>query len=170
MNNEERNRQVRNKILDALLEMLKDTDIDDISVSDLVKKADVGRASFYRSYTDPKDVLVQEADRLIEEWEEQLPSDMELSSNEVLCNLLNFCRRHRSFYTALYQAGLDEIFMRRIVGSFPVDPNTPNPAAYRQSSLAYMIYGWIHEWILRGMQETGEELVNMIEQPQNKRH
>lgn len=169
MNNEQRNAYVREQILSALLKMLETQEIDEISVISLVKKAGVGRASFYRSYSSPADVLRQEEERLMGEWEGQFAEDSSASFNAVLISLLDFYRAHGSFYQALYRAHLEDAVMYTIVDSFPIDEDTPNPDAYRQSSLAFMIYGWIHEWIRRGMQENGEELVRMIEQSQKNR-
>ena len=169
MNNEEKNTYVRKQILKSLLQMLKTKRIEDISVSDLVRKAGVGRASFYRNYVSVEAVLQQESDRLTAVWEEQFAADPSASSNALLISLLDFYKEHSRFYLALYKAGLSEIVMHTIVDTFPIDENTPNPAAYLQSSLAYMIYGWIHEWIRRGMQESGAELAYMIEQSQKRR-
>lgn len=170
LNNEQKNAHVRQRILSALLLMLENTEIDEISVSELVRQAEVGRASFYRNYTDAKDVLRQEADRLMTEWEKQFEGGSETSFNAVLSSLLDFYRSHRTFYQALYKADLSDIIMYTIVDSFPIGDDKPNEEAYRQSSLAFMIYGWIHEWILRGMQEPGPELIRMIEQSQKNRH
>lgn len=169
MNNEEKNRYVRKQLLKTLLQMLKTKQIEEISVSDLVRKAGVGRASFYRNYVSVQDVLLQESDRLMAAWEEQSEADSSASSNSLLISLLDFYKEHKRFYLALYKAGLSDIVMHTIVDTFPIDENTPNPAAYLQSSLSYMIYGWIHEWICRGMQESGAELVYMIEQSQKRR-
>lgn len=165
MNNEEKNLYVRQRILNTLLELIENGE-ESVSVIDLVRKAGVGRASFYRNYSSTEDVLRQEYDRLMTEWSAQFDAGGENSYSRLLVSLLDFYRQHGRFYAALYRAGLSDIVMSTIVGTFHIDADTPNAAAYRQSSLAYMIYGWIHEWIQRGMQESGSELVAMIEQSQ----
>ena len=52
MNNQEKNTYVRNQILRALLNMMQEQPFADISISALVSTAQVGRASFYRNFTD----------------------------------------------------------------------------------------------------------------------
>ena len=42
----------------------------------------------------------------------------------------------------------------------------PNAIVYIKSSIAYMLCGWIVEWMKRGMQESGTELAKMFEEAQ----
>lgn len=168
MNNQEKNQYVRSQILKTLLEMMKEQPFDSIVISTLVKRAEVGRASFYRNYTDLTDVLKQESDRLISIWSKQYDSQPHDNPNEILITLLDFYKEHSEFFLALYDAGLYQIVMDTIIGRIPIVPETPNALAYVQSSVAYMIYGWVHEWIKRGMQESGTELAKMIEEAQKR--
>ena len=47
----------------------------------------------------------------------------------------------------------------------------PNLEAYMKSFWAYGIYGWLLEWIKRGMQESGKELETLfVLARQNKIH
>ena len=168
MNNQEKNVYVRTQILKTLLLMMKEQPFDSIVISTLVKRAEVGRASFYRNYTDLTDVLKQESDRLTSEWNKQYDSQPHAAPNEILITLLDFYKEHSEFFLALYDAGLHQIVMDTIVGRVQITPETPNALAYLQSSLAYMVYGWVHEWIKRGMQESGTELAAMIEATQKQ--
>ena len=45
----------------------------------------------------------------------------------------------------------------------------PNGIAYLKSSLDYMIYGWVIEWMKRGMQESGTELALMFEHAEKEK-
>ena len=168
MNNQEKNAYVRTQILKTLLQMMKEQPFDSIVISNLVKRAEVGRASFYRNYTDLTDVLKQESDRLTSEWNKQFDSQPHEAPNEILITLLDFYKEHSEFFLALYDTGLHQIVMDTIVGRVQITPETPNALAYLQSSIAYMIYGWVHEWIKRGMQESGTELAAMIEATQKQ--
>ena len=166
MNNLEKNQYVKSQILKALLDMMKEQPFDSIVISTLVKRAEVGRASFYRNYTTKEDVLRQEADRLLSLWSAEYDSVPDREGLDVLTTLLDFYKAHAEFFQALYDAGLHQIVLDTIVGRFQITPETPNAIAYVQSSVAYMIYGWVHEWIKRGMQESGAELAAMIKAAQ----
>lgn len=165
--NEKKNTYVREQLLNALLEMLKTQDLDSIVINDLVNKAGVSRVSFYRNYSDKKDILVQEERRLFREWNKDYDArnkDQSLDFNE---ELLNFYKSNAGFYMPLYKAGLSDIVLNTILSSAGIKDEDPNPIAYLKSSIAYMIYGWINEWMKRGMQESGTELSRMIKQSQN---
>ena len=75
MNNQEKNTYVRSQILAALLKMMQAQPFADISISALVSTAQVGRASFYRNFTDKEDVLRQENDRLTAQWKDTFESE-----------------------------------------------------------------------------------------------
>ena len=168
MNNQEKNNYVRTQLLSALLELMKEMPIEKISVSTLVQKAGVGRASFYRNYEDVKDILLQEADRLTKEWGKEYESEQHEEPNEMLITLLDFYKQHDQFFLAIYAAGQHQIVLDTLLKQNPILPETPNAFAYLQSSISYMIYGWVHEWMKRGMQESGTELALMIAEAQKK--
>ena len=56
---------VRESITGALLELMKKQEFEDITISDLVNRAGVGRASFYRNYISKEDVLKKELEKII---------------------------------------------------------------------------------------------------------
>lgn len=68
MSNEGRNAYVIEHLTNALLELLKDKPINDISISELVDKACVGRASFYRNYECKEDILKRYLNEKMHEW------------------------------------------------------------------------------------------------------
>lgn len=172
MNNQEKNTYVRQHILSALLELMKTQDFAAISIQAVVDAAGVGRASFYRNFESKEDVLKQESIRLTDGWKAQFdqehPSLPPEQTNLWLISLLDFYKEHSEFYLALYQAGLSDIVLDTILGYFDRSPEIPNALAYLNSSIGYMLYGWVHEWMRRGMQESGTELARMFAQTHGK--
>ena len=172
MNNREKNTYVRQHILSALLELMNTQSFASISIQGLVNAAGVGRASFYRNFASKEDVLRQESVRLTAVWKAQFdaahPDGTPGQDSLWLVSLLDFYKSHAEFYLALYHAGLSEIVLETILGYFDRSPEIPNVLAYLNSAIGYMLYGWIHEWMRRGMQETGTELVCIIEESQKK--
>ena len=70
---------------------------------------------------------------------------------------------------ALYQVGLSDIVLQMLLDQSEITPEMPNALAYLKSSIAYLLYGWIVEWMKRGMQESGTELAKMFEEEQGTR-
>jgi AcrR family transcriptional regulator len=158
MNNEQKNTYVKKQITTALLALLKEKPLSDISVSELTNKAKIGRVSFYRNYQNKEDILKEESDRLIKEWEKLYEASPESAPETLFPSLFDFYRDHRDFYTTLYNAGMSSIMMETIIGTIQITPEMQNLEAYMKSFWAYGIYGWMLEWIKRGMQESGKEL------------
>ena len=168
MNNQEKNSYVRAHILRALMELMQTRTLKTISVSELTEAAGVGRASFYRNFSSKEDVLKQESERLMNEWQKVLERQKITAPNEILISLLDFYKENAEFYMTLYRAGLSEIVRDTILRSADITPELPNAVAYVKSAVAYMIYGWVIEWLRRGMQESGTELALMIAEEQKR--
>ena len=62
----------------------------------------------------------------------------------------------------LYKAGLVEMILQTLLEHLKITDNMPNALAYLKSSIAYMLYGWIVEWMKRGMKGSGTELSMVI--------
>ena len=167
--NEKKNTYVRKQLLDTLLKMLKTQDLDSIVINDLVNEAGVSRVSFYRNYADKKDILIQEERRLFDEWHSDYDSRNTNNDLDFNQELLNFYKDHSEFYLTLFNAGMADIIMNTIIASANISDSDPNILAYFKSSVAYVIYGWVHEWMKRGMQESGSELTQMMKQMQNNK-
>lgn len=162
--NEERNTYVKRQLTDTLLQLMRSKRLEDISVSELTEKAGVGRVSFYRNYDDMKQILEQESDRLLNE-SAKLPKEEGTSS---YFNFFDFIREHRDFFTTLCKAGLSNIIIESILKTTDIRPDSPNLEAYLKSFWAYGLYGWIAEWINRGMKESSEEMFSLFLAAQQK--
>lgn len=69
MSNEGRNAYVIEHINEALLGLLKEKSLNEISISEICETAGVGRMSFYRNYESKEDVIKKQLLQLIQEWE-----------------------------------------------------------------------------------------------------
>ena len=162
LNNEQKNTYVKKQITAALLDLLKEKSLSAISVSELTSKAEIGRVSFYRNYQNKEDILIEESDRLIKEWGKLYESNPESAPETLFPSLFDFYRDHKDFYTTLYNAGMSSIMMETIIGTIQITPEMQNLEAYMKSFWAYGIYGWLLEWIKRGMPESGKELLTLF--------
>jgi AcrR family transcriptional regulator len=158
MNNEQKNTYVKKQITATLIDLLKKKSLPEISISELTDKAGISRVSFYRNYQSKEDILKEESNRLIKEWGKLYESNPESAPETLFPSLFDFYRDHREFYTTLYNAGMSSIMMETIVGTIQITPDMKNLEAYIKSFWAYGIYGWLLEWIKRGMPESGKEL------------
>ena len=159
MDNEERNSYVKNEITKALLELLKEKDLKDIKINEITTRAQVGRVSFYRNYQDKEDILKQYLEKIIKEWklQDQMPFEL------IMKTLFEHLMAYQDFYTLLYQKDLFYLFRNTLKKLMVQDHQLSNPEAYAVAYMTYGIYGWIKEWIARGMQESPEDIYTFME-------
>ena len=102
--NNRRAQETRQRIQSALLEMLEEQELDQISVSQLCRRAEVNRSTFYRHYDDVVSLMEEiEQDigrEIIEALEPQKASGEEMFSLRYLVVILQQIREHQSFYRA----------------------------------------------------------------------
>ena len=91
-NNEQKNTYVKKQITLALLELLKEKPLVDISISELTQKAQIGRVSFYRNYQTKEDILREESDRLLKEWGKLYEENPASSPGTLFPSLFDFYR------------------------------------------------------------------------------
>lgn len=167
MDNEERNSYVKNEITKALLELLKEKDLKNIKINEMTTMAQVGRVSFYRNYKDKEDVLKQYLEKIIKEWklQDQMPFEL------IMKTLFEHLIAYKDFYTLLYQKDLFYLFRNTLKKLMIQDHQLSNPEAYAVAYMTYGIYGWIKEWIARGMQESPDDIYTFMEaQKTDKSH
>lgn len=162
MNNQEKNTYVREQLTQALLHLLQIKKLDDISVSELTQQAQVGRASFYRNYQSLSDILFQYDKLLINEWATRFESDPSSNFSNVFGSLFQHYKDHADFYFLLYENGLTETILETIKARFDINDGLENKDAYTKSFWAYGIYGWVMEWMKRGMLEEFHDINAML--------
>ena len=84
--NEIANNIVRESLTDALFTLMSKKEFNDITITELSKKAGVSRLSFYRNYTSKEEIIVKYLDDKANQWWEKQISD---SSGAVILGMFN---------------------------------------------------------------------------------
>lgn len=161
MDNSEKNQYVKNEITKALLDLLKEKELDEISISEITSKAQVGRVSFYRNYKNKEDIISQYLRLITKDWEYQA-NTLNLETNELLKYLFKHLSDYKDFYILLYKKGLFHLFRNTLKTIISKDQPLSNIEAYSVAFMTYGIYGWIEEWIARGMQESADVIYAIL--------
>ena len=163
MSNEGRNAYVIEHITDALLKLLREKPIEDISISELCELAGIGRASFYRNFNSKEDILLTYIHKLFQEWAAEGSQAENKPLSEFLRSLFSHFEKHRDFYELLNQRNLIYLLKDIIIRICGPKPEHSKEEAYTRAYIAYTLYGWIEVWFQRGMQETAEEIAGMFQ-------
>lgn len=162
---QEANALVIECITEALLEMMEKKPFNSITITDLTKRAGVGRVSFYRNFESKEEVIRRHLNNLIDEWSGQY-GDTGPEPSGLNEKMFEYFYQNRELYIMLYRQGLAHISLQSIMDVCGPKPEQPNALAYFTSFIAHGIYGWIEEWFKRGVQETPKEMVALYEQTQ----
>ncbi|WP_079908707.1 TetR/AcrR family transcriptional regulator [Paenibacillus sp. 32352] len=160
MKNEEKLSYVQQQITNSLLGLMEHYPFEEITVTQIVQNAGVGRASFYRNYNSRKDVIQHYMMLLIKTWGKEFEA---AGDPDWAGSLLKHYYKHKNFYLLLYRCGLSHyilIIIKEVVG---VESESQNVPAYMKAWFAGALFGWIEEWIHRGMHETPEEMQALLE-------
>ena len=156
MGNRERNTYVMERITRATLCLLEDHELSDISVSQICQTAQVSRNSFYRNFESREDVLARHISALLESWSEAY------QGRATGSNLFAFLKKNAGLLLLLKRRELFHLFERAFMENWGPKAELENVAAYTVAFVSYGTYGWIEEWIARGMQESAEEMTSLL--------
>lgn len=96
---------------EGLLQLLKEKDIEKIKVTELCEASGINRATFYRHYELPRDVLVELRHSMFLELESITRAiGAEKNPQRTLEALCSYCSDHAGELTVLFEARADEGF------------------------------------------------------------
>lgn len=162
MSNKGRNAYVINHLTEAFLTLLAQKPLEDISISELVDTAGVGRASFYRNYERKEDILKAYLDTLFSEWTDEWKKNDSASLSKQIHTMIAHFEKHSSFYQLLNERALTYLLKDVIIGICGPKPEYEKTQAYATGFVAYTLYGWIDVWFQRGMVETADEIAELF--------
>lgn len=151
-------------ITQALLLLLKDMPYDRITVSDIVRKAGVGRSSFCRNYLDKDDVLEKYVTGL---FSGSVNIEDPYSNEHLRSTIISHYRAYyenREFLMTLQKNRILYRFLdqlRDITGS-TIRENDLTVNIYQPAFFSAANLGVLTHWLERGCQETPEEIADIV--------
>ena len=133
--NESRNAYVLEHLTDALLSLLAEKPMNEISISELCNVAGVGRTSFYRNFESKEEILKGHIRRLFQDWVNVWETNPGLSLDKAVYQVFSHFETNRGFYGLLNERGLVYLLKDIILDLCGFDPEQEVAAAY---SSAYM--------------------------------
>lgn len=160
-------------IKETMLDMINEMDISRITVKALCERAKVNRATFYRYYRNPYDLLDKMEQDLLDELEHKINEANIYSFQDVFKIVLKDIKKNIRYYTLLFSANGDERFRHRLYSlCYGLNMNKicsiyRNLDNKKREWIYYFIAegcnGILHKWIQCGMTESEEEVVGFME-------
>ena len=162
--------EMKELLISAFLDLMKEKEYADITVSDIVKCAGVSRMAYYRSFSSKEAILVEYLKILVEEIEEKIRKNACCKKVSIYRLVLHMIAEQRSFFANIASANLTDLIVGNVVkysyamvkkyyhGQMTDDKRTEYAFYYHVGGLI----NTIRVWIDGGMCETVDEMSEMI--------
>lgn len=171
----------RRALRSALIELIEERGLDDVSVNDLCARADLNRGTFYNHFHDKDDLVTTLEDEVISDLERIQEQMKDLTVMDLvryrmrkqplpfLVDLFDYLREQGDFLHAITGPGGDIRFAPRLRDSVCAnliqtilhERYRANPTPFVQYYVAFYAtayLGVIEHWIETGMQESSEDM------------
>ena len=154
-------------IADALFSLMKRKPFQQITITEICDEAAVGRKTFYRNFELREDVIDFWLDLRCEECREVL---LPFPTEEQIYHYCVFLKKYMDELIVLYQNGLhpfvEQKFSIFLPFTMPLWSKDPVEQEYRSRYIIAGIDAIIRIWVIRGFQESVEEVVEIIKRAQ----
>ncbi|MEM8862696.1 MAG: TetR/AcrR family transcriptional regulator [Chloroflexota bacterium] len=169
--NDQRSLRSAKTIYKALERLINNQPFDSIKVSELVKEADVGRATFYRNFDSIEDVLRWRCDQVVDQLAKYVDEYRSSQKGGVFMPLLKpvfrFFYLHSSIVELLIAANRIDILQMALQNKLEANaqnPPTLNPpnqyVAYERIMHTSAAVNILAHWVQTGKKEAPDELAD----------
>lgn len=159
------------QITKALLCLMEVKPFKDIKISEICKKADLTRPTFYNHYKDKEDVLCATIDAL---WEGIIINKKieDLDSHKLLEYFFEECHSHRGFIILLIENNFLDLFIQRFsvrfielydLVDFSFKPESQLERELSAAFISYSLMGVVAYWLSNEIDYSSNELVLYVE-------
>jgi len=161
--NQESNFLTREAIETALLQLLEKKDLAKISISELVKRAGVSRAAFYRNYDSKEEILESVFKRSVHNIMEQLIHyDVKTDLYLVWVHLFRAAKKEAKVIQLALDYHLEKIFVQAMQEFLEkYHGKSKGVSSYLHSFWSSAIVSVLLKWIKDGMKVPAEKIADL---------
>lgn len=165
-----RKRVTKEKIINALLYLLKHKKFSEIYVKDICTVACINRSSFYEHYQDINDLMNQVENKFSQDMKVFFPVSDPIFKNDCFVKMFTFIKDNKEFYTAYlnnnenYLMGQKDFenYYTSKSNSFSNTQFEKDTMIYHMAFFASGLQSMCKIWLNTGLKETPEELAKII--------
>lgn len=172
MDGHQKQREQSGKMIEtALFELMKEKSFEQITVSEIVKRADVARRTFYRIYTGKEDVIHCYFGKLCRSYRNSYPALERYDFRRIAEDYFDFWYQYREILLLMHRCGLEEMLYFEIINaSEGIVKNRIGQREMQNGQEAdifacYSTGGFLlllHRWLVQGMKDTPEEYARKV--------
>lgn len=157
-------------LTEGLVQCLKTAKLSDISITDICKASNVSRATFYRLFDSPWDVLLYACDAMTAELVEKMMEPGRFhTKHDFLLFVLEYVMAHAVPIRAVYESGRPDIFGKSlqtfssIVAQYYLEGYGDKEVTYLRYIVSAMFVGGLYYWEERGEKDSAEDILKVME-------
>lgn len=162
----EANMRVKSNIVNALIDLIKEKNYNDISISEITTRAGVSRVSYYRNYSSKEDILTENLGRLIDCFTAELDNiPQHTPVRRIMTVFFHTARENQSIFLLLHHAGMDSQLQEsldRLILSSSHFPTLDSRRTYPAYLFSGALFRLLIQWYNNGMTENDSELSNIF--------
>ena len=176
-NKDRRVRKTREVLKKSLISLMKEKNINSITVKELCEKADINRGTFYLHYVDVVNILNELEEELFKEFQEVILSHKiskdKIETKPILEDIFTFIKKNKDFSIIVLCERGDMSFMKKIVSliydkgyndwSSILNINDKELFDKYYSFILYGAIGLRDYWLKNGLKESPEYMAILTE-------
>lgn len=162
LSNEESNRITKECLQSALVQLMNEKKLEEITITELVKLSGVSRTAFYRNYTAKEDILAEISDRIYEEIRSSLNNPYYIQNpRALLVDYFTMAKEKERMLTVLLQANIKESLPKTSSYLAQMFPSEDAATQYMILALEGAFSSVFRHWLMSGAKETPEEMADI---------
>lgn len=159
--------QTKEKIKNALIFLLENSELKDITVSRLCTQAGINRSTFYVHYNNIPECFEEITDTVIKEMRALLYNEPVRSQKTYLSIYFRTARKYQTIFKAIHKTGIHDPMIHRMVDINNEVLHNQLYIPFNNEHLEYSFvfsgfYGMVEAWLRNGCKESDEELISIL--------
>ena len=155
----------QSRIVSAFVELLQNHNYSELTITDIAKKANVSRMTFYRNFTDKKDVILKFIESVVSAAEEAVNNRKDLNGlKEYFEILFAIIGKYSRVVYQLYISNFGDLiltYLNRYLFKTPLKNNSVSFDRYKSRFFTGAFYNVMIDWIVSGMKESPEAIAGI---------
>ena len=151
----------------ALMDLMEKKPLEEISITELTKRAGVSRMSYYRSFDSKQHILEEYLQTIIRRFRGEGEREGYLGKRHIYNQLVycfRFFRHYSRFALCLHNANLSSILLDGLNGymkTYLLPKNADFTKRYRAYACAGTLYNLYIQWLMDGMKQSEETMAEI---------
>lgn len=168
------NQKVKDRLFSALIDFAGQKDWSKLTVTELIEKSGVARASFYRNFKSVEELIDYGISQMALRYHKEKPFLTEdFHSKEAMLYKFQFYQKYANVVLAFHHAKVT-VTLLDIITDCEIDACGDMPVSsiskYELYYFAGAFYNMLLSWLENGMKETPEEMADEFLRIANNRH